>query len=230
MGKSLHVLICDDQPAVHETLGVYLKAEDIAFSSAFNGESAIIQAKNPNIDLIVLDLMMPKVSGIDVCKDIRKTSNVPIIMLTAKGEEIDRIIGLEIGADDYIVKPFSPREVVVRIKTVLRRFNIEPNKSLKIIQYDKLIINLENYEMSVNGEIIATTPKEIEIMYFLASHPGRVFDREQLLSEIWGYNYFGDTRAVDTQIKRLRKKIPTEGVNWDIKSIYGVGYKFEVSK
>lgn len=230
MGKQLHVLICDDQPAVHETLGVYLKSEDISFSSAFDGESAILKAKDATIDLIVLDLMMPKVSGIDVCKEIRKTSNVPIIMLTAKGEEIDRIIGLEIGADDYIVKPFSPREVVVRIKTVLRRFHIEPSKSLAIIQHDNLIVNLENYELSVNGQIIAATPKEIEILYFLASHPGRVFDREQLLTEIWGYDYFGDTRAVDTQIKRLRKKIPTEGVNWDIKSVYGVGYKFEVGK
>ena len=230
MAKPLHILICDDQFAVHETLGVYLKAEGFTYSSVFDGESAVLKGKEANVDLIVLDLMMPKLSGIDVCKEIRKTSNVPIIMLTSKGEEVDVIIGLEIGADDYIVKPFSPREVVVRIKAVLRRFSNPLVEAPKVIQYDNLTINLDNYELIVNNELIATTPKELEIMYYLASHPVRVFDREQLLSEIWGYDYFGDTRAVDTQIKRLRKKLPTEGVDWEIKSIYSVGYKFEVSK
>jgi len=230
MTKPLHILICDDQRAVHETLGVYLKSEGINYTSAYDGESAIQKAKNTNFDLIVLDLMMPKIFGIDVCKEIRKTSNVPIIMLTAKGEEIDRIIGLEIGADDYIVKPFSPREVVLRIKSVLRRYNKSPSETVKKIEYEDLLINLDNYEMYVKGEIILTTPKEIEIMYYLASNPGRVFDREHLLSKIWGYDYYGDTRAVDTQIKRLRKKLPSEGVSWEIKSVYGVGYKFEVTK
>jgi DNA-binding response OmpR family regulator len=230
MTKTLQILLCDDQPAIHETLGVYLQAEGIAYTSVYDGDQALDKALSANYDLIVLDLMMPKMSGLEVCKAIRKTSNVPIIMLTAKGEEIDRIIGLEIGADDYILKPFSPREVVTRIKTVLRRLTNEPMTTNQTITYDNLSISLDRYELSVNGELINTTPKELEIMYYLASHPGRVFDREQLLSAIWGYEYYGDSRAVDTQIKRLRKKLPTTGVNWEIKSIYGVGYKFEVIK
>ena len=224
------ILICDDQPAVHESLGVYLDAEGYQHISAYDGEQALEYANTEHPDMIILDLMMPKRSGIDVCREIRKNSSVPIIMLTAKSEEIDRIIGLELGADDYIVKPFSPREVVARIKAVLRRVSSDlPKDEAKILRYDRLEINLDNYEVKVDGTPIACTPKEVEVLYLLASHPGHVFEREQILSRVWGYDYFGDTRAVDTQIKRIRQKLPQEGVPWAIRTIYGVGYKFEVN-
>ncbi len=230
MPKAPHILICDDQAVLHETLSLYLKAEGFTWSSAFDGEEALEKANSEQPDLILLDIMMPKVSGTDVCKSIRKTSSVPIIMLTAKGEEIDRIVGLELGADDYIVKPFSPREVVARIKAVLRRMNDKTDPASPVLRYDSLEINLNHYEVKVRGAVVPFTPKEVEILHLLASHPGQVFDREQILSAVWGYDYFGDTRAVDTQIKRIRQKLPQEGVGWSIKTIYGVGYKFEAAQ
>lgn len=230
MATAAHILICDDVSTVHETLGAYLSAEGYTYISAFDGEKALELAQNENPDLIVLDLMMPKMSGTDVCREIRKNSNVPIIMLTAKGEEIDRILGLELGADDYIIKPFSPREVVARIKAVLRRFGEQNETPSTVLRYDNLEINLSRYEVIVLDKVVPFTPKEVEILYLLASHPRQVFDREQILSKVWGYDYFGDTRAVDTQIKRIRQKLPQEGVSWSIKTVYGVGYKFEVSE
>ncbi|MDR1206393.1 MAG: response regulator transcription factor [Peptococcaceae bacterium] len=231
MSKIPLILICDDQPIIHETLGVYLKSEGYAYTSAFDGEEALKKANSDYPDLIVLDLMMPKMSGVDVCLEIRKTSAVPIIMLTAKTEEIDRVLGLEIGADDYIVKPFSPREVVARIKAVLRRSGDQKESptATPILRFDDLEINLNNYEVRIEGASVQFTPKEVEILYLLASHPGQVYDREQILSQVWGYDYFGDTRVVDTQIKRIRQKLPPEGYPWSIRTIYGVGYKFEVS-
>jgi len=229
MPKAPHILICDDQAVLHETLSLYLKAEGFTWSSAYDGEEALEKAHAEQPDLILLDIMMPKMSGTDVCKQIRKTSSVPIIMLTAKGEEIDRIVGLELGADDYIVKPFSPREVVARIKAVLRRTNEKSDSASPVLRYDSLEINLSHYEVKIKGNVVPFTPKEVEILHLLASHPGQVFDREQILSAVWGYDYFGDTRAVDTQIKRIRQKLPQEGVGWSIKTIYGVGYKFEAN-
>ena len=233
MQKTSLILICDDQPIIHETLGVYLNSEGYTFSSAFDGEDAIKKVAAEHPDLIVLDLMMPKMSGTDVCLEIRKTSAVPIIMLTAKTEEIDRVLGLEIGADDYILKPFSPREVVARIKAVLRRSGEQKENQFQIstpvLRFEDLEINLNNYEVKCEGLSISFTPKEVEILYLLASHPGQVFDREQILSQVWGYDYFGDTRVVDTQIKRIRQKLPLEGGPWSIRTIYGVGYKFEVA-
>jgi DNA-binding response OmpR family regulator len=169
--------------------------------------------------------MMPKLSGMEACRQIRAFSNVPIIMLTAKGEEIDRVLGLEFGADDYIVKPFSAREVVARIKAVLRRTGTVTEDESETIRNGDFEISLSRYEVKIQGKPVAFTPKEVEILYLLASHPGRVFDREQILSKIWGYDYFGDTRAVDTQIKRIRQKIP-EGLSSGIRTVYGVGYKF----
>ncbi|WP_420819567.1 response regulator transcription factor [Paenibacillus pinistramenti] len=230
MDKPVHILICDDSSAVHDTIGPYLKAENMTYSSAYNGHEALRLADEMNPDLILLDLMMPGLFGTEVCKEIRKQSQVPIIMLTAKGEELDRILGLEIGADDYIVKPFSPREVVARIKTVLRRVT-GPDKAeepKKVIVYDQLKIDLGRYEISIAGEILPATPKEIEILYLLAANCNKVLSREQILSTVWGYDYYGDTRAVDTHIKRLRKKLAEEGSGWSLKSVYGVGYKFEV--
>ncbi|MDD6046605.1 MAG: response regulator transcription factor [bacterium] len=224
------ILICDDQPIIHETLGVYLENEGFERISAMDGAEALSLANTAKPDLILLDLMMPKVSGIEVCRKIRAESRVPIIMLTAKGEEIDRILGLELGADDYIVKPFSAREVVARVKAVLRRFTNAKEEPQKVLRFDNLEININNYDVRVNGEKIAFTPKEVEIFQLLASHPGRVYEREQILSQVWGYDYFGDTRAVDTQIKRIRQKLPQEGVSWSIKTVYGVGYKFEAGQ
>ncbi|MGL4914238.1 MAG: response regulator transcription factor [Romboutsia sp.] len=228
MNKNL-ILICDDQESIHETIGEYLKLEGMDYVSSYDGLEGLNKAREINPDLILLDLMMPKMFGIEVCKEIRKTNNTPIIMLTAKGETIDRIVGLEIGADDYITKPFSPREVVTRIKTVLRRTtNINIEKSKYSVSYEGLKINLDNHEVYINNELANITPKEIKIFYILASSPGKTLTRDYILSEVWGYDYFGDTRVVDTQIKRLRKKLSTYDVNWQIKSIYGVGYKFEV--
>ena len=226
MQKTAHILICDDQPIIHETLGVYLENEGFTCASAFNGVQAVQLAESESPDLILMDVMMPEKSGTDACREIRMRSNVPIIMLTAKGEEIDRVVGLEIGADDFIVKPVSSREVVARIKAVLRRINAAKETETQVIRMEELEINLTNYEVKIRGEAVDFTPKEVEILYLLASHPGRVFDREQILSKVWGYDYFGDTRAVDTQIKRIRQKIPDVGLSWGIRTVYGVGYKF----
>ena len=203
------IMICDDQIMIHETLGMYLANEGFEHISAMDGEEALQKFETEKPDLIILDIMMPKLSGTDVCRKLREKSRVPIIMLTAKGEEIDRILGLELGADDYIVKPFSAREVVALVKAVLRRLAMAKEQPQQV----------------------PFTPKEVEIFQLLASHPGKVYERETILSLVWGYDFYGDTRAVDTQIKRIRQKLPAEGtVNWSIKTVYGVGYKFEVSR
>ena len=230
MSKQVHILICDDNQAVHDTIGAYLKADGMTYSSAYSGEEALLLARIDEPDLILLDIMMPELFGTEVCREIRKESQVPIIMLTAKGEELDRIGGLEIGADDYIVKPFSPREVVVRIKTILRRVSPSETSSSsnKLFVHGDLRIDLEGYELSIAGQVIPTTPKEIEILWLLATHAGKVLSREQILSSVWGYDYLGDIRAVDTHIKRLRRKLPEETLDCSLNSIYGVGYKFEV--
>lgn len=228
MTNGQQILICDDQPMIHETLGVYLESEGFSYCSAYDGEQALEMFESKQPDLVVLDLMMPKKNGIEVCREIRAESRTPIIMLTAKGEEIDRILGLELGADDYIVKPFSAREVVARIKAVLRRFNADSSEGSNIVRHSGLEINMSNYDVRINGVSVPFTPKEVEILFLLASNPGRVFDREQILSKVWGYDFFGDTRAVDTQIKRIRQKLPQENIQWSIKTVYGVGYKFEV--
>nr|WP_122011815.1 response regulator transcription factor [Maliibacterium massiliense] len=227
-----HILICDDQHVLHETLGAYLAAEGFTYASAYDGDSALRKALGEHPDLIVLDLMMPGRSGLDVCREIRRSSKVPIIMLTAKGEEFDRVLGLEMGADDYIVKPFSPREVAARIRAVLRRtgsVDATVTTAQPVLHYPGLDIDINAYEVTLNGQRIACTPKEVEVLYTLAAHPGQVFGREQLLNALWGYDYSGDARAVDTQIKRIRQKLPQQETPWCIRTIYGVGYKFEVA-
>jgi DNA-binding response OmpR family regulator len=224
------ILISDDDPVVHESLSIYLDAEGYAHQSAYDGEEALRMAESEQPDLMILDLMMPKLSGTDVCRTIRKTSKLPIIMLTAKGEEIDRILGLELGADDYIVKPFSPREVLARIRAVLRRFSEPHAEGDSIVRLPMLEINLSNYQVKAAGQVIPCTPKEVEILHMLTGSTGQVFSREQILSRVWGYDYFGDTRTVDTHIKRIRQKLPQEGVPWSLKTVYGVGYKFEVDE
>ena len=220
------ILIADDDQIVHESLGIYLKAEGFETVDVFDGEAAL-QNLSPDVVLCVLDIMMPKMTGIKVCREIRKTSQLPILMLTAKGEEIDRIVGLELGADDYIVKPFSPREVVARIKAVLRRTSEQPKSDSSVITYNGLTIDLKSYTVTLRGEPVICTPKEIEILHMLAANPGQVFTREQLLSKVWGYDFAGETRTVDTHIKRIRAKLDSTGLGWSIKTIYGVGYKFE---
>jgi two-component system response regulator ResD len=192
------ILVADDDKIVHESLGIYLKAEGYDVVDVYDGKSAV-ESLDAEIALCVLDIMMPAMSGIEVCKEIRKTSRIPIIMLTAKGEEIDRILGLELGADDYIVKPFSPREVVARIKAVLRRTSEQQHSADEgSVVHEGLVIDIKSYTVTLKGQPIICTPKEIEILYMLASNPGQVFTREQLLNRVWGYDFAGETRTVDT--------------------------------
>ena len=224
------ILIADDDPIVHESLKIYLEAEGFKTVDFYDGISAVAGADS-TVSLCVLDIMMPGKSGIDVCREIRKTSQVPIVMLTAKGEEVDKIVGLELGADDYIVKPFSPREVVARIKAILRRTENHAageDSGKNVIQHNGLMIDLNSYTVLLRGEPVICTPKEIEILFLLASNPGHVFTRDTLLSKGWGYDFAGETRTVDTHIKRLRAKLDSTGLGWSIKTIYGVGYKFEL--
>ena len=227
MAGPQRILICDDQPMIHETLGVYLKNEGFEYCSAMDGQEATDLAESYKPDLIILDIMMPKKSGVDVCREIRATSRTPIIMLTAKGEEIDRILGLELGADDYIVKPFEMKELIARINAVLRRTEI-PDDTRKRLVFDKLIIDLDSYELTVDGKKVDTPPKELELLYHLAATPNRVYTRNQLLDEVWGFDYFGDSRTVDVHIKRLREKVEGVSDQWELKTVWGVGYKFEV--
>ena len=231
MSATPHILICDDDPIVHESLRLYFENEHYTHSDAFDGDESLQLAREDSPDLILLDVMMPKMNGLDVCRELRKTMKTPIIILTAKGEEIDRVLGLELGADDYIVKPFSPREVVARIKAVLRRTESVQDQAAtsQVLRFDGLEINIENYSVKVNTKTIPFTPKEVEILHLLASHPGTVMNREQILRSVWGNDFDGDLRTIDTHIKRIRQKITYDGSRWNISTVYGVGYKFEVS-
>ena len=220
-------LLCDDESIVKESLAMYLKEEDFETDFASDGAEALECFRSKIYDFVVLDLMMPRINGLDVCKEIRKTSSVPVLLLTARGEEIDKILGFELGADDYIVKPFSGREVVARIKAILRRTQNQSIDS-NLLKFGDLHINIRTYTVSYAKQNCEFTPKEVEILYLLASHPHQVFTRDHLLNAVWGYTYYGDTRSVDTHIKRIRAKLP-EQFRDSIKTIYGVGYKFEVS-
>ena len=226
------ILIAEDDPSTARLLCAIVKRAGYEPLIAADGVQALEMLDHNHIDLLLCDVMMPRMDGFALTKAIRESgSMLPILMLTAKGEEIDRILGLELGADDYIVKPFSPREVVARIKAVLRRVNESAAEdTTRVLRFDGLTINLANYEVKINDKQVPFTPKEVEILYLLASHPGQVFDREQILSRVWGYDYFGDTRAVDTQIKRIRQKFPEDAKGFGIRTIYGVGYKFEVEQ
>ena len=223
------VLVVDDDANIVKLIKLYLEKEDYTVVTASNGIEALDVYKRENPSIIVLDIMMPQLDGNGVCREIRKTSDVPIIMLTAKGETFDKVLSLELGADDYIVKPFEPKELVARIKAILRRSETKNEKSDdKIVQLDKLEVNLVNYELKIDGKTLEIPPKELELLYFLASHPNRVFTREQLLEEVRGFDYFGDSRTVDVHIKRLREKLEGAEANWQLKTVWGVGYKFEV--
>ena len=222
------ILVVDDDTNICELLRLYLEKEGYVVKIVNDGVSAINAFKQENPDLTLLDIMIPKLDGWQVCREVRKFSDKPIIMLTAKGETFDKVLGLELGADDYVTKPFDTKEVVARIKAVLRRTAPASDTSdVKEVNYDKLSINLTNYEMKVNGVSVDTPPKELELIYHLASNPNRVFTRDQLLDEVWGFDYYGDSRTVDVHIKRLREKLEGVSDKWELKTVWSVGYKFE---
>jgi len=224
------VLIVDDGSNICELLRLYLEKDGFDTIIANDGEAAILKYNLEEPDLILLDVMMPKLDGWQVCRTIRKSSSVPIIMLTAKGETFDKILGLDLGADDYVTKPFDSKEVVARVKAVLRRTAGSDENTEKIVKYDKLIINLTNYELIVDGKPVDTPPKELELIYHLASNPNRVYSRDQLLDEVWGFEYYGDSRTVDVHVKRLREKLEGISDQWSIKTVWSVGYKFELKQ
>lgn len=224
------ILVVDDDPNICELLRLYLEKEGYAVEIVNDGMSAVETFQSIQPDLVLLDIMLPKLDGWQVCREIRRFSDKPIIMLTAKGETFDKVLGLELGADDYVVKPFEAKEVVARVKAVLRRTANSSSEQIKEVRYDKLVINLTNYELRVNGKQIDTPPKELELIYHLASNPNRVFTRDQLLDEVWGFDYYGDSRTVDVHVKRLREKLEGVSDKWALKTVWGVGYKFETKE
>lgn len=230
MATKQKILIVDDDDNIAELISLYLTKECYDTRTVGDGESALLEYKNYQPDLILLDLMLPGIDGYQVCREIRTTSNVPIIMLSAKGEVFDKVLGLELGADDYIIKPFDSKEMVARVKAVLRRYQAAvPQKQdpdIKCVEYPDLVINLTNYSVLYKNQVVDMPPKELELLYFLASSPNQVFTREQLLDNIWGYEYLGDTRTVDVHVKRLREKIKDHD-HWGISTVWGIGYKFE---
>ena len=224
------ILVVDDDVNICELLRLYLEKEGYSVIVANDGQTAIKMFREENPALILLDIMLPKLDGWQVCREIRKVSDARIIMLNAKGEVFDRVLGLELGADDYVVKPFDAKEVIARIKAVLRRSAGAPPEEIKEVHYDKLSINLTNYELKVNGVHINTPPKEMELIYHLAKNPNRVFTRDQLLDEVWGFDYYGDSRTVDVHIKRLREKLSGVSDKWELRTVWGVGYRFETKE
>lgn len=225
-GKIAKILIVDDDENICEVIKMYLESAGFDTMISNDGKESQTAFLEYNPDLVLLDIMLPSMDGIDVLKWIRKDHQTPVIMLTAKGETFDKVLGLELGADDYIVKPFEPKELLARVKAVLRRFNSD-NLSKEVLQFNGLTIDIDSYTVIYNSKEIKMPPKEFELLYYLASNKNRVFTREQLLCEVWGYDYPGDSRTVDVHIKRLREKLE-EGSNWQIETVWGVGYKFEV--
>ena len=221
------ILIVDDDRNICELLRLYIEKEGYTTAEAHDGEQAVELFNREQPALILLDIMLPKMDGWQVCREIRKTADCPIIMLTAKGEVFDKILGLELGADDYVVKPFEAKEVVARIRAVLRRTGASDEDAVKEVRWDKLVINLTNYELIVDGKQIDTPPKELELLYHLASNPNKVFTRDQLLDQVWGFEYYGDSRTVDVHVKRIREKIDGVSDKWELRTVWGVGYKFE---
>lgn len=223
----MNILIVDDNEQITSVLSDYAKKEGYEVIIAYDGEEALSKFNNNKIDIVLLDVMMPKINGYDVCREIRKTSNVAVIMITARGEDFDKIMGLDTGADDYIVKPFSPSEIMARIRAIMRRISKDENKG-NMIKYDNLFVNMDTYEVKVAEYEISLTKKEIDLLWALVNNINKVFSRENLLDNVWGYDYYGDSRTVDSHIKRLRHKLDSEAhPNWEIKTIWGVGYKLE---
>ena len=226
------ILVADDDLNICELLRLYLEKEGFEVVMAHDGEEAVAKFESEKPSLILLDIMMPKLDGWQVCRQIRQKSDCPIIMLTAKGETFDKVLGLELGADDYVVKPFDTKEIVARIKAVLRRSGPAGNAAgeVKEVSYDKLTVNMTRYELKVDGKVVDAPPKELELLFHLSSNPNRVFTRDQLLDEVWGFEYYGDSRTVDVHIKRLREKLEGVSDQWSLKTVWGVGYKFEVKE
>jgi len=221
------VLIIDDDLNICELIRLYMEKEGYEVFTVYNGIKAIDSFRENTPNIVILDIMLPGIDGWQVCREIRKISNIPIIMLTAKGETFDKVLGLELGADDYMVKPFEPKELVARVKAILRRVE-HKEIDVKEVVYPNLVINRTNYTAKVSGKEIEMTPKELELIFFLASNPNKVFTREQLLEQVWGFDFYGDSRTVDVHVKRLREKIELENQLWQLKTVWGVGYKFEV--
>ncbi|MBQ2695762.1 MAG: response regulator transcription factor [Clostridia bacterium] len=223
------ILVVDDDRNICELIRLYLEKEGFSVTLAYDGQAALSLFKESTPSIVLLDVMLPKMDGFQVCREIRRISNIPIIMLTAKGETFDKVLGLELGADDYMVKPFENKELVARIKAALRRYDPKDDAEKEVI-YPNLAINLSNYELKINGNQMDVPPKELELLYYLATNPNKVFTREQLLETVWGFDYFGDSRTVDVHVKRLREKLELAGEeqNWQLKTVWGVGYKFEV--
>lgn len=224
---SKKVLIVEDEANIAELLRLYLEKDGFSIAIASDGGQGVALAQSFEPDLILLDIMLPVMDGWAVCREVRKTSNVPIIMLTAKGETTDKVSGLEMGADDYITKPFEIKELMARVRAVMRRYEPGDSQSKKL-SFDRLIINMESYELIVDGKKVDTPPKELELLFHLASSPNRVYTRNQLLDEVWGFDYFGDSRTVDVHIKRLREKLENVSNRWALTTVWGVGYKFEL--
>ena len=227
---SQKVLVVEDDINIAELLRLYLQKDGFEVSHAADGGKAVEMAKEIQPDLVLLDIMLPVMDGWQVCRELRKTMKMPIIMLTAKGETEDKVSGLEMGADDYIVKPFEVKELLARVHAVLRRTGDDGKPKSKKLTFDKLVINLDSYELIVDGKKIDTPPKEMELLYHLAATPNRVYTRNQLLDEVWGFDYFGDSRTVDVHIKRLREKLEGVSDKWALKTVWGVGSKFEAEE
>ncbi|WP_196593618.1 response regulator transcription factor [Pectinatus sottacetonis] len=226
-----NMLIAEDNEQIAVVLGEYARQEGFNVFFAEDGMAATAIFDKEKLDIILLDIMMPKKDGFAVCREIRKSSNVPVIMITARGEDFERIMGLDIGADDYIVKPFSPAEVMARVRAVLRRMDTTSSDKKHILKYDTMVIDLDSYAVTIDEKDVSLTKKEIELLWLLASNYGKVFSRDNLLDSIWGYDYFGDTRTVDSHIKRLRAKLNTKSIYGKmIKTVWGVGYKFETAE
>ena len=229
MAVKQKILVVDDDSNIAELICLYLVKEGFETEKANNGKEALRQMQRFDPNLVILDVMMPEMDGFETCREIRKQGNTPVIFLTAKGETFDKVLGLELGADDYIVKPFDNKELVARVKAVLRRTETKETNVKKLV-FPGLVINQSNYSVTYKERNIDMPPKELELLFFLASHPNQVFTREQLLNQIWGYEYYGDTRTVDVHIKRIREKLDNDEHEepWSIKTVWGVGYKFEV--
>ncbi|MBQ8906216.1 MAG: response regulator transcription factor [Ruminococcus sp.] len=222
-------LIVDDDKNICDLLRMYLEKEGYSVILSHDGEEAVVKFNALKPDIVLLDVMLPGLDGWQVCREIRKKSNVPIIMITAKSDTFDKVLGLELGADDYIVKPFDAKEVMARIKAVARRTGQSPTEvEVKEVRYDKLSVNMTRYELKVDGKVLDIPPKELELLFYLASNPNRVYARDQLLDEVWGFEYYGDSRTIDVHIKRLREKLEGVSPQWALKTVWGVGYKFEV--
>lgn len=223
------ILVIDDDPNITDLLKIYLEKEGYEVKTAADGQEGLTTFKMYEPDLVLLDVMLPRKDGLQICREIRDHSSKPVIMISAKGETFDKVLGLELGADDYIVKPLDMKEVFARVKAVLRRYAKHDTSDGELIKFDNLEISLQKYELRVKGKIVDVPPKELELIYFLASNYNHVFTRDQLLDKVWGFDYLGDSRTVDVHIKRLREKLEGASTAWNLKTIWGVGYKFEVS-